>query len=156
MCARSTDPTKAGELFDNVQAGKSYTVQVGGEGEAGGELQVLFDYLVQLKPLQAEATLTAQPLSSGLRVISLLVSSPTKAHVELRCTHGCHTQTGTGKNVGFSHLRGAVLPSGSALRIYATAKNRVGTFIEYRIGRGRFSKVQRCLAPGSKKPEPCE
>ncbi|HYB24833.1 MAG TPA: hypothetical protein VED41_13605 [Solirubrobacteraceae bacterium] len=155
MCAVN-EPTKAGELFDNVQAGKSYTVQIGGVDEAGGELEVLFDYLVQLKPLQAEATLTAQPLSSGVRVLSLAVTAPTKARVEVRCTRGCSPQTQTGRSVGFSHLRDAVLPDGAVLKIYATAKNRIGTYIEYRIGRGRFSKVQRCLQPGSKRPETCE
>ena len=149
-------PTAAGELFDKVQAGKSYTVQVGGTEEAGGSLEVLFDYLVQPKRLQAEATLTAQPLSSGVRVVSLSVSAPKKARVEVRCTRGCSAQARTAASVGFSHLRGATLPSGSALKIYVTAKNQIGAYIEYRIGRGRFKKVQKCLAPGSKKPVTCE
>ncbi len=150
------EPTKAGELFVDVAAGKSYTAQIGGVDEAGGELEVLFDYLVQLKPLQAEATLTAQPLSSGVRVLGLAVTAPAKARVEVRCTRGCSPQTQTGRSVGFSRLRGAVLPDGAVLKIYATAKNRIGTYIEYRIRRGSFSKVQRCLRPGSKKPETCE
>ncbi len=42
-------PTSASELFDNVQAGKSYTVQIGGVAGAAGNIQFLFDYLVQLK-----------------------------------------------------------------------------------------------------------
>ena len=60
------------------------------------------------------------------------------------------------RTVRFPRLRGAVLPNGSALKIYATAKNEIGAYIEYRIGHGSFTKIQRCLAPGSKKPEPCE
>ena len=121
-----------------------------GSGEAGGELEVLFDYLVQLKRLQAEATLTAQPLANGVRVVSLAVSAPKKARVEVRCTRGCSRQAKTGR---FSGLRGAVLPNGAALKIYVTQKNEIGAYIEYRIGHDRFTKVQRCLAAGSKKVE---
>ena len=149
-------PTAAGELFEQVQAGKSYTVQVGGTEEAGGSLEVLFDYLVKPKRLQAEATLTAQPLSSGVRVVSLSVSAPKKARVEVRCSRGCSSQAKTAASVGFSRLRGATLPAGSALKIYVTAKNQVGAYIEYKIGRGRFKKVQKCLAPGTKKLQACE
>jgi hypothetical protein len=155
VCAVN-QPTKAGELFASVQAGKSYTVQVGGVNSAGGELEVLFDYFVQLKHLQAETTLTAEPLAGGIKVVSLLVSSPTKAQVEVRCTRGCSPQAASGKSVGFARLHGAVLPNGSTLKIFATAKNEIGTYIEYRISHDRFKKVQRCLAPGTKKPESCE
>jgi hypothetical protein len=155
VCAVN-EPTKAGELFASVQAGKAYTIQVGGVNSAGGELEVLFDYFVQLKHLQAETTLTAQPLSGGIKVVSLAVSAPTKARVEVRCTRGCSPQVASGKSVAFARLRGTVLPNGSALKIFATAKNEVGTYIEYRVSHDRFKKVQRCLAPGTKKPESCE
>jgi hypothetical protein len=150
------EPTMAGELFDNVQAGKSYTIQIGGVGEAGGNIQFLFDYLVQPKRLQAEATLTAQPLTGGVRVLGLAVSAPRKAHVEVRCTRGCRPQARTARTVGFPGLRGTTLPDGAALKIYVTAKNAVGAYIEYRIGHGSFTKTQRCLAPGSKRPVRCE
>jgi hypothetical protein len=150
------EPTMAGELFDNVQAGKSYTIQIGGVGEAGGNIQFLFDYLVQPKRLQAEATLTAQPLTGGVRVLGLAVSAPRKARVEVRCTRGCRPQARTARTVGFPGLRGATLPDGAALKIYVTAKNATGAYIEYRIGRGSFTKTQRCLAPGSKRPVRCE
>jgi hypothetical protein len=149
-------PTAAGELFDKVQAGRPYTIQIGGVEEAGGTLQFLFDYLVELKRLQAEATLAAQPLSSGVQVVSLSVVAPRKAHVEVRCTRGCRPQATTARAVRFPRLSGAVLPDGSALKIYVTAKNAIGAFIEYRIGHASFTKVQRCLAPGSKRPKPCE
>jgi hypothetical protein len=149
-------PTAAGELFANVQAGKPYTVQIGGVEEAGGTVEVLFDYVVKPKRLQAEATLAAQPLSSGVRVVSLSVSAPAKSRVRVRCTRGCRPQAATARSVGFPRLRGAVLPSGAALKIYVTAKNQIGAYIEYRIGHGRFTKIQRCLAPGSKRPERCE
>ena len=149
-------PTAAGELFANVQAGKLYTVQLGGVESAGGNLEFLFDYVVQLKRLQAEATLTAQPLAGGVRVVNVAVSAPKKARVEVRCTRGCRPQAKTARSLGFPGLHGAVLPNGAALKIYVTAKNETGAYIEYKIGHANFTKVQRCLAPGSKKPERCE
>jgi hypothetical protein len=149
-------PTAAGELFAKVQAGKSYTIQLGGVEEAGGELQFLFDYLVELKRLQAEATLAAQPLAAGVRVVSLAVAAPRKARVEVRCTRGCSPQATTARTVRFPRLGGAVLPDGSALKIYVTAHNEIGAYIEYRIGHANFTKIQRCLKPGSKRPVRCE
>jgi hypothetical protein len=148
-------PTAAGELFAKVQAGKSYTIQIGGVEEAGGNVQFLFDYLVELKRLQAEATLAAQPFAGGVRVVSLAVSAPHKARVEVRCTRGCRPQATTARTVHFPRLGGTVLPDGAALKIYVTAKNEIGAFIEYKIGRGSFTKTQRCLAPGSRRPKPC-
>jgi hypothetical protein len=76
--------------------------------------------------------------------------------VEVRCSRGCRPQATTARSVGFPHLRGAVLPQGASLKIYVTAKNDIGAYIEYRIGRGRFTKTQRCLPQGSRKPKPCE
>jgi hypothetical protein len=149
-------PTAAGELFANVEAGKPYTIQLGGIESAGGNLEFLFDYVVQLKRLQAEATLTAQPLTNGVRIVSLAVSAPKKARVEVRCTRGCRPQAKTARSLGFPGLRGAVLPNGGALKIYVTAKNEIGAYIEYKIAHANFTKIQRCLAPGSKKPERCE
>jgi hypothetical protein len=150
--------TAASELFDNVQAGKAYTVQIGGVAGAAGNIQFLFDYLVKPKRLHAEATLTAQPLANGIRVVSLAVEAPRKARVEVRCTRGCRPQATTARTVRFGGLRGAVLPNGASLKIYATAKNQIGTFIEFRIHRGArpFTRTERCLAPGSKKPKACE
>jgi hypothetical protein len=148
--------TMAGELFDNVQAGHAYTVQIGGVAGAGGSVEFLFDYLVAPKRLQAEATLTALPLAGGVRVVSLAVSAPRKARVEVRCTRGCHPQATTARSVRFPRLGGAVLPDGASLKIYVTARNQIGAYIEYRIGHGSFTKTQRCLAPGSKRPKRCE
>ncbi len=150
--------TAASELFDNVQAGKSYTVQIGGVAGSAGSIQFLFDYLVKAARVHAEATLAAAPLGSGIRIVSLSVEAPRKARVEVRCTRGCPPQATTARNVGFSRLRGAVLPNGASLKIYVTAKNEIGTYIEYRIHSGArpFTRTERCLAPGSKKPKPCE
>lgn len=149
-------PTSAGELFASVQAGKSYTLQIGGVESAGGKVEFLFDYVVAPKRLQAEATLTAQPLGGGVQVVSLAVSAPRHARVEVRCTRGCRPQATTARTVRFSRLGGAVLPNGAALKIYVTAKNETGAYIEYKIGHASFTKIQRCLAPGSKRPKRCE
>jgi hypothetical protein len=148
--------TMAGELFDNVQAGRAYTIQIGGVAGAGGNVQVLFDYLVATKRVQAEATLAAVPLPGGVRVASLAVSAPRKARVEVRCTRGCRPEAQTARTLRFSGLRGTVLPDGASLKIYVTAKNEIGAYVEYRIGHGSFTKIQRCLAPGSKRPKRCE
>ena len=144
------------ELFYPVKAGVSYTVQIGGVNESGGAVESLFDYLVQPKRLQADATLTAQPLGSGVRVVNLSVSAPRKAHVLVRCSIGCKSEVKIARMLGFSNLRGTVLRNGSALKIYVTAKNEIGTYIEYKIRGGSFTKAQRCLPPGSSKPIRCE
>jgi hypothetical protein len=150
--------TAAGELFANVQAGRSYTVQIGGVAGSAGNIQFLFDYLVKPPRLHAEATLAAAPLANGVRIVSLAVEAPRKARVEVRCTRGCRPQATTARSVGFPRLRGAVLPNGASLKIYVTAKNEIGTYIEYRIHHGArpFTRTERCLLPGSKKPKPCE
>ncbi len=88
--------------------------------------------------------------------MSLAVVAPRKARVEVRCTRGCRPQATTARTVRFPRLGGAVLPDGSALKIYVTAKNEIGAYIEYRIGHASFTKIQRCLKPGSKKPVRCE
>ena len=143
------------ELFDEVKAGGSYTIQVGGLNNAGGKVEFLFDYLVQLKRVSAEATLTAQPLSGGVRIVALSVNAPKKARVLVRCSRGCSSQAKTARNVSFSHLGGTVLSSGSSLKIYVTLKGRIGAYIEYKIKSGSFKKSQRCLVPGTLKPEKC-
>jgi hypothetical protein len=144
------------ELYDEVKAGTSYTVQIGSIGGAGGSVETLFDYLVKLKRLHAEATLTAQPLAGGIRILNLLVSAPKKAHVLIRCSRGCSSEAQTARTLSFARLRGTVLSSGSALKIYVTAKNAIGVYIEYKIRRGSFLKSQACLPPGGKRPAACE
>jgi hypothetical protein len=148
--------SQAQELFYEVKAGGSYTVQIGGVNEAGGPVEFLFDYLVKPQVIHAEATLTAHPLASGVQIVNLSVSAPKGAHVLVRCTHGCATEAKTARSVGFPRLRGTQLPNGSALKIYVTAKNKIGAYVEYKVRHGGLAKVQRCLAPGSSKPVQCE
>lgn len=144
------------ELFYEVKAGGSYTIQIGGVSEAGGPVEFLFDYLVKPKLVQAEATLTAQPLGTGVRVVNLSVSAPRKARILVRCSSGCKSEAMFARAVGFPKLKGTVLSNGSVLRILVTAKNEVGAYIEYKIHGGSFTKTQRCLPPGSLKPAACQ
>jgi hypothetical protein len=146
----------AQELFDEVKAGVPYTIQLGGVNGAGGMLEFLFDYLVKPKHVHAEATLTAQPLPGGVRILNLVVNAPKKARVLVRCSRGCGYQAQTARALGFPRLRGTVLSSGSALKIYVTASREVGTYIEYKIHRGGLLKSQLCLPPGSIRPSQCE
>ncbi len=71
-------------------------------------------------------------------MVSLAVSAPKKARVEVRCTRGCRPQATTARTVRFPGLGGAVLPDGAALKIYVTARNQIGAYIEYRIGHGEL------------------
>jgi hypothetical protein len=148
--------SQAQELFYEVKAGGSYTIQVGGVDEAGGSIEFLFDYLVKPQLVQAEATLTAQPLPGGVRIVSLSVNAPKRAHVVIRCTRGCTTEAKTARTLSFPRLSGSQLPNGSALKIYVTARNDTGTYIEYKVRHGGLVKIQRCLPPGSSKPMRCE
>jgi hypothetical protein len=143
-------------LFVNVTAGKDYTIQLGGEDNSAGPVELQFNYL--LPPLSANATLAAQPTSSGVKVVSLNVSAPKKSSVTVQCTRGCHTQSarGSGGTVSIRGLKGAALPAGALLKIYVTAPNRIGAYIAYKITRGNLSKLpQQCVSPGSKKVVSC-
>jgi len=146
----------AQELFDEVKAGHAYTIQIGGVENAGGMVEFLFDYLVALKHVQAEATLTAEPLANGVRVLNLLVSAPRHARVMVRCSRGCRSLARTARTVSFSSLRGTQLSAGSSLDVYVTVKNEIGSLIEYKIRRGSFLRRQRCLASGSLNVIACE
>jgi hypothetical protein len=143
------------ELDPSVRAGGAYTIQVGGVNGASGMLEFLFDYIPTIVHLQADATLTAKPSSTGIQVVSLSVSAPKKSKVRVACTRGCRTQARTARNLSFSNVRGARLRSGSRLKIYVTASNSIGAYIEYQIKRGSFHKVVRCLNPGSTRPVAC-
>ncbi len=103
--------------------------------------------------MQAEATLTAAPLvqrgarreprrrrpPQGARRSALLARLPPAGH------------DGPRRSVGFPRLRGAVLPKGASLKIYVTAKNEIGAYIEYRIGSGKLH--QDPALPGARLEE---
>lgn len=148
--------TNQQSLLVNVQAGKSYTMQIGGVGTEAGPLEMLFNYVVP--PIRADATLAANPLSSGVRVVSLQVMAPKKTHVTVECTRGCRNQSATGRggNVTIPGLAGSVLPAGALVKIFVTERNRIGAYVVYKIERGNLTKLpKQCLVPGTKKVFTC-
>jgi hypothetical protein len=145
--------TNIQELDAPVLAGRHYTVQIGGVNGASGTLEFLFDFVPQIARISADATLIAQALPSGIRIKSLAVTAPKGTSVQVRCTKGCRTQAKAAKTVKFPNLAGTSLVSGAKLEIFVTAPHAIGAYIEYRIRRGNFSKVARCLEPGSRTPK---
>jgi len=113
----SSAPGVTEDLFVDVEAGKSYTVQIGGAvtpmGPAGGELQLTLEFFADrdgdgvFDPLddcpdergqgssgcppvlRAAPKLRARPRSDGILVESLRVTAPRGARVALRCRRGC-------------------------------------------------------------------
>ncbi len=145
--------TMTQELDAPVLAGKHYTVQIGGVNGATGTLEFLFDFVPQIARVSADATLIAQALPTGIRVRNLTVNAPRGTRVEVRCTKGCRTQAKAARAVSFPGLGGTRLAAGAKLEIFVTAPNAIGAYIEYRIRRGNFSKLARCLEPGSRTPK---
>jgi hypothetical protein len=137
-----------------VKKGVPYTVQIGGVNDAGGPLQVLFDYLVTPPHrLTASSTLSALGQTAGIKLVGLSVTAARAASVTVNCGSHCHPITKTGSATEtFPHLKGTVMPSGSKLKIYVTAPKSIGVYIEYDMGVANFTKVTRCLEPGSKRP----
>ena len=164
------------ELLARVRKGRAYTVQVGGVSDAGGNLEFLFDFLADTdgdgvlndvdkcdrlkgpaseagcpKRLRASVTLRALPLSDGIRLLRLNVDASRGSRVSVRCA-GCRPQTKRAKKVGFPRLRGKELRAGTSLVIRVTRRRSIGAYFKYKITRGNFKKVERCLNPGSRKP----
>src|SRR5207244_11160534 len=96
------------------------TVRRGSVGGPGAGAEVRFTYPVKLSRVQADASLPAEPLAIGVRVVNLVVSAPHKAHILVRCTRGCRSQARAARAVSFPRLRGTILTNGSALKIYVT------------------------------------
>jgi hypothetical protein len=145
--------TMTQELDAPVAAGKAYTVQIGGVNNAQGMLEFLFDFIPDITRITADATLIAQALPTGILVRSLNVTAPKGTHVSVRCSAGCRPQAKTATTVRFPRLGGTRLKSGARLQIFVTAANSIGVYVEYKIRRGNFSKLVRCLEPGSLKPK---
>ena len=161
--------------------GRAYTVQIGGVGDAGGNLEFLFDFLADTDGdgvlddvdecrrvrglasesgcptrLQAGVTLRARPLAGGIQLIGLGVKASRGARVSVRC-RGCRPQAKRNrarrtKTVRFGQLRGQRLRAGTSLVIRVVRRNAIGAYFRYAIKRGNFKKVERCLNPGSRKP----
>jgi hypothetical protein len=146
--------TNQQDLYVEVKAHESYTVQIGGVGNTGGALEVLFDYVVNPVRLRANATLTAQATATGVRLISLAISATSGSKVTVSCSQGCPTMTHVAPKLSFSGLRGRSLKAGARLKVYVTKPGAIGAYIEYKVKAGGFTKVDDCLEPGSRTPRP--
>jgi hypothetical protein len=146
----------AEELLASVKAGGAYTIQIGGVNGAGGPLQFEFDFVAAPpRQLSADATLKALAISGGVKILDLSAQVPGNSRVQVRCSRGCHTPVkhiGRPRTIHFPSLDGTVLHAGSKLRIFVTAPHAIGTVIQYNIASGNFTKVTRCVEPGSLKP----
>jgi hypothetical protein len=176
QCSNASGGGATEKLLTAVTGGKAYTIQIGAVGD-GGPLVFQFDFLrdtdrdgvldnVDSCPrlaargskrgcpprLSADATLRAQPTANGVMLLGLSVSAPHGARVRVTCSAGCSPQARTASAVGFPKLRGAQLRAGSTLAIFVTRPGAIGTYLRYRIARGNFAKVKRCLNPGSRTP----
>lgn len=142
------------QMVRKVKRGTSYTVQIGGVNDAGGSMEVLFDFALEtLKKLTAEATLTAGALPGGIELKGLTVATSKKATVSVKCDGHCKPQTKKNKaKQSFPSLNGVQMPAGSQLEIRVTAPSSIGVYIRYDVGAGKFKKITRCLKPGSKTP----
>jgi hypothetical protein len=174
QCINASDSSDE-ELFATVRGKHSYTVQIGGVGDASGILAFRFDFLADADldgvldstdgcpklyaktksgcppRLSADVTLRATPTSNGIQLLAVDVSAPRGSRVQVTCP-GCGKQVKTARTVHFPGLRGTQLRAGSKLKVYVTKPGAIGTYIQYRILAGNFVKTKRCLLPGSKTP----
>ena len=171
----STSTTE--EALVEVRRGGSYTIQLGGVNGAGGSLEFLFDFLADTDGdgvlddndrcrrlagstrsgcpprLNADATLRAQPTANGIEVLALSVRAPRRSRVAVGCSRGCSREVKRARStVRFRRIRGRQLSAGSRIVIRVTKRRSIGSYIVYRVQRGNFKKIERCLNPGSRKP----
>ncbi|MEK6328025.1 MAG: hypothetical protein AABM66_10970 [Actinomycetota bacterium] len=173
-CINDSSST-AEKLLARVIKGRAYTVQIGAVGDAGGNLEFLFDFVADADGdgvpddkdkcdrlrsssgdgcptrLRAKVTLRARPLATGIQLLGLSVGASRGSRVSVTCK-GCRPQAKRAKTVSFGRLRGQRLRAGTSLVIRVVKKKAIGAYVKYRITRGNFKKVERCLNPGSKKP----
>ncbi len=122
--------------------------QAGDQGEAGCPPE-----------LRSNPKVRAMPTATGVRILTLNVTAPKGARVEVRCQRGCATKQvrralkrGT---LAFSKFRNRDLSAGAVVEVRVTASRSVGNYYRYTISRGNFKRAERCLAPGSTKPKKC-
>lgn len=175
LCSNASSTTTEDYAVE-VAKGRSYTVQVGGVNNAGGDLEFELNFFgdpdrdgvvgeqddcprlegaasrdgCPLR-LRAESRLRALPTASGIELLSLNVSANRKSRIAVRC-RGCPGQVKRGKSARFPRLAGRELPAGSKLEIRVTRKGAFGSYTAFRIVRGNLGKkVTRCMNPGSRK-----
>jgi hypothetical protein len=138
-----------------VQRGKAYTTQVGGAGNVGGDLTLQLDF--EPTRLTANSRLRAIPTPNGIQVVSLRVTSPRNAIVEVSCSRRrCRTLRARARRGRLTFRRGIAgrrLPSGTVIAIRVKRAGAIGRYLEYRVRRGSFSDQRsRCLHPASRRP----
>ena len=177
LCSNASSSTTE-EFLVRVRRGGSYSIQLGGVGGVGGNLEFLFDFLADTDGdgvlddvdrckrldgpegrggcplrLKGEATLRASPTGGGIELVGLTVSATSGSRVAVSCSRGCSRQVKRARgNVGFPGLRGRQLPAGSKLVVHVTKRRAIGAYTIYRILAGNFKKIERCTNPGSRKP----
>src|SRR5207248_11789651 len=147
----------SGQLVAPVKKGVAYTLQIGGADTSsapaggGGQLDMKFDFFpTPPRRLSANATLTASPTSSGIKLLGLSVSTARAATVTVDCGGSCQSVSKTHQATEtFPNLKGVAMRAGSKLTIRVTAKQSIGAVIQYDIVRGNFSKHTFCTEPGS-------
>jgi hypothetical protein len=107
------------------------------------------------REVKASVKIKAKPTSNGIEIVSLTARVTRKAKVTVSCTRrACRRSKKTARRgrVRFRGLRGKRLPAGSKLIVRTTKKKYIGAYTAFRIVKGNFRQVDRCLNPGSKKP----
>jgi hypothetical protein len=176
LCFNESGSTNEEALVE-VRKDASYTIQLGGVNAVGGTLEFLFDFLPDTDAdgvlddsdrcprlagsarggcpprLRADSSLRAQPTVNGIQVLALSVTAPRRSRVAVSCTRGCRSEVKRARStVNFRRIRGSNLSAGSKIVIRVTRRRSIGAYIVYRVVRGNFKKVERCLNPGSRKP----
>ncbi len=124
---------------------------------AGATGEVRRQLTIARRPaLSADSKLDRIGLPRGIRVVQLRILAPVGARIEVRCGRPCGRRILVGRarsgQTTIRRLAGKVLPDGSTLAILVTRSGYVGRYIAYRIARGNFRRVERCLPPGSRVP----
>ena len=177
LCSNASASTTE-EYLARVRRGGSYTVQIGGVNNFGGNLEFLFDFLAdtdadgvlddvdkcdRLKGtarnsgcpvrLRGTATIRAKPTATGIQLLGLTVTATRGSRVEVRCNRGCRRQVKRARRrVSFRGLRGRNFRAGTKLEVRVTRRNSIGAYVRFTITRGNFKRTERCLNPGSRRP----
>ena len=175
LCTNQSSNTNEKFQVLGVRRGRAYSVQVGGVNDASGNLEFRFDFIVDrdldgvadsidgcdlIKGTEARAgcplrlttdsRIRALPQPDGVRLLSLSASSSARSRFEVRCSRGCRRQVKRGRRASFGTVSGKRLRAGTKVEIRITRAGAFGSYIAYRITRGNFKKVERCMNPGSR------
>ena len=176
LCSNASSSTTE-EYLVEVAKGRSYSIQIGGVADAGGSLELLFDFLADTdgdgvldtvdrcdrlagpagnngcpRRQRVNTTLRALPTSDGIEIDALAVTARRGSKVVVSCSSGCRKQSKRAHStVRFPGLAGVSLRAGAKLDIRVTRSGYFGEFVRYTILPGNFRKTERCMNPGSRK-----